>query len=719
MRVIIILIFWLVCSLVGLAEVRSQNIGTGGGGMPKYRVTTSQFGVVHSQGIHPLRVTVDLMPAKPALGNQIFIAKVHTQSQFGTSFKTNGFIEIPSGKTSGSVDLMLPAAGNLQWANLEVQKFSNPGGGNKSRILYQNLKIDPVGFTQGAQSQTKLLIGKFNTPVFGNSEVIDNRQEFLSNGKFVMGERSLPQPKATNIGLADSLKKHLGRSDKFASMDVSNLPETWIGLSGFEQILISMGDFESLVTDNEIQRDNFEKWVAAGGALVIYSCGPDYRETDQILGLFLGKRRAAQIAAGEFAWRVPTNVPTKTDILCAERSAANADYLSSNGNAIAAQKVRPFKTSLTSRTVENAGFIDSNKFGFLPYLNGCIISVDDDMSGWTREDFRRLDNSVALNGSSLAARIGNGTGILPVIDIPGVGQPPEMLFKILLTIFLIIAGPVALITFSKIGKPYLLLVVIPLLSIFVSFSLIAFVLISDGFDKTASVHSVTTLDQRTDLAVVNCRAAYFSNFTSNPYSIAPDTLLGLTGGWESRQERIVEQRDGQTLVSGTALMARTLHELSTLKVRSISENLVFKAGDAANSALPTAQNNLGARVVFAIFRDANDNFYFVKDLEDGLSKSLVEIELNGSERLVNFARELIDFGRRKNNDLNRPSIYYPISESELGFGDIEVVLKSAKLSALLSRPNSYVAFSEDLPLVTDELERVNYKKQNHVILGRW
>ena len=710
MRVIIILIFWLVCSLVGLAEVRSQNIGTGGGGKQKYRVTTSQFGVVHSQGIHPLRVTVDLMPAKPALENQIFIAKVHTQSQFGTSFKTNGFIEIPSGKTSGSVDLMLPAAGHLQWANLEVQKFSNPGGGNKSRILYQNLKIDPVDFTQGGQSQTKLLIGKFNTPVIGNSEVIDNRQEFLSNGKFVMGERSLPQPKATNIGLADSLKKHLGRSDKFASMDVSNLPETWIGLSGFEQILISMRDFESLVTSNEIQRDNLEKWVSAGGALVIYSCGPNYRETDQILGLFFGKRRAAQIAAGDFAWRVPTNVPTKTDILCAERSA---------GHAGTESVVRPFKTSLPSRTVENAGFIDSNKFGFLPYLNGCVISVDDDMSGWTREDFRRLDNSVALNGSSLAARIGNATGILPVIAIPGVGEPPEMLFKILLTIFLIIAGPVALITFSKIGKPYLLLVLIPLLSIFVSLSLIAFVLISDGFYKTASVHSVTTLDQRTDLAVVNCRAAYFSNFTSTPYSISPDTLFGLTGGWGYRQERFVEQRDGQMLVSGSALMARTLHELSTLKVRSISENLVFKAGDAANSALPTAQNNLGARVVFAIFRDANDNFYFVKDLEDGLSKSLVEIELNGSERLVNFARELIDFGRRKNNDLNRSSIYYPISESELGFGDIEVVLKSAKLSALLSRPNSYVAFLEDLPFVTDELERVNYKKQNHVILGRW
>ncbi len=710
-RAIIILIVCLFFSLVGPAIARSQAVGTAVNTKPKYRVTTSQFGVVHSQGIHPLRVTVDLMPAKPVVGDQKFVAKVDTQSQFGTSFETIGFIKIPAGKTSGSVDLMLPAAGHLQWANLEVQKFLNSGGVNKSRILYQNLKIDPVDFSEGGRSQTRLLIGKFNTPVFGNSDVIDNRQVFLSNGKEVVGERLLKQPNAKNIGLAVSLKKHLGRSEKLASMDVSNLPETWIGLSGFEQILISMGDFESLVIDNEIQRDNLEKWVAAGGALVIYSCGPDYRETDRILGLFLGERRAAQITDGELAWSIPTNVPTKTNILCAERAA---------GHAGSERLVRPFETSLSSRKVENAGLLDADKFGFLSYLNGCIISVDDDMGGWTGFDFRRLDNSVVLNGSSLAARIGNGTGILPVIAIPGIGEPPELLFKILLTIFLIIAGPVALITFSKIGKPYLLLVLIPLLSIFVSLSLIAFVLISDGFYKTASVHSVTTLDQRTDLAVVNCRAAYFSNFTSTPYSISPDTLFGLTGGWGYRQERFVEQRDGQMLVSGSALMARTLHELSTFKVRSISENLMFKKGDGVNSALPTAENNLGAKVVFAIFRDSNDKFYLAEDLEFGLSQSLVEVQLNGSERVADYARGLIDSGRRKKDfSANRYNLYYPVQESELGFGDVEVVLQSAKLSTLLSRPNSYVAFLEDLPLVTDELERVNYKKQNHVILGRW
>jgi hypothetical protein len=30
-----------------------------------------------------------------------------------------------------------------------------------------------------------------------------------------------------------------------------------------------------------------------------------------------------------------------------------------------------------------------------------------------------------------------------------------------------------------------------------------------------------------------------------------------------------------------------------------------------------------------------------------------------------------------------------------------------------------VAFLEELPFVTDELDTVNYKSQNHVVLGRW
>ncbi|MDB4368598.1 hypothetical protein N9Z58_00560, partial [bacterium] len=407
---------------------------------------------------------------------------------------------------------------------------------------------------------------------------------------------------------------------------------------------------------------------------------------------------ASKLASGEFRWGVPLNVPTKTKVHCAVRSGV----LNVSG-----EKVLPFNTSLAVKQVDNPSLIDSGEFGFLPYLNGCIISVDDDMTNWTSVDWRRLENSIVLNGSSLAARIGVGTGIFPVLTIPGVGEPPKMLFKILLSMFLLIAGPVALTVFSKIGKPQLLLIVIPLLSVGVSLSLIAFVLLSDGFSKTASVRSVTTLDQRTDLAVIDSKVAYFSNFTSQGYSFSPDTLIGLT----CRQRglvRNIDQTEGQSRIYGKALLARTLHELSTFQARSVSEGLVFKLERADDSSLPTARNDLGAKVVFAIFRDKHDDYYLLENLESGLTKKLEKIELGVGDRLLNYAGELIikDNGKE-------------FSQNAVGFGDNEAVFETAKLSGMLSRPNSYVAFLEELPFVTDELDTVNYKSQNHVVLGRW
>ncbi len=710
MRLIIVSSFAILTLLFWPVEIRAQNRVP----IVKYKVTTSQFGVTHSQGIHPLRVAVALVPPKPVVNDQEFVAKVTTSYRHGLSFETIGSINILAGKTSGTVDLMLPASGDIQWVQLEIQKPSNGSGGNNNNILYQNLEIENLGVPVGRNSQNKLLIGKTNTPEFGNEGQIDNRQIFLSNGQFVTQEVSITQPPMTYAGPAVSLKKIQRNNISYSTIRAENLPENWIGLSGFDQIFISSNEFRDLSKANEIQRDNLEKWVAAGGALVIYSCGQDYRETGPILSLLIGEARASQLVAGEYRWCEPINVSTTADVWCAGRSVGYSIQ-----NTVLEKVVRPFATSLSVKAVDNPGLIDPEKFGILSYLNGCIISVDDDMSSWTRGDYRRLDNSVTLNGSSLAARIGYGSGLLPVLTIPGVGEPPVLLFKVLLTIFLIVAGPIALFAFSKLGKPQLLLVLIPLLSICVSCALILYVLLADGLTKTASVQSAITLDQRTNLAVVNCRAAYFSNFTSLPYKFSPDTLVGLTDGIDTSSVRL-DQSASQTRISGKALMARTLHELTTFGVRSVSEELVFESGDVAKDSLPKATNNLGGKVVFAIFRDENDDYYLLKDSEPDAVRSLEKIQVRGDERLIHYAAGRIEESKRKNfPSVFLQSIYLNVPGHSLGFGDNEVVLKEARLSALLSSRKSYVAFLEELPLVTDEFEAVNYKKQNHVVLGRW
>lgn len=703
-----------VCSLALLSvlfvQQQSWSQVTPGRQLPSYKITTSQFGLDHSQGVHPFKVILDLVPAKPAGNDQEYLVKVNTLHQFGFSSITTGVIRINAGNTSGSVELMLPASGFIENSMIEVRESGAAGNLNGRLLFRQSIPIEGNDKQFAKLTQKKLLVGNTNTPEFGNNVSMDNRQIWLIKGLSNTKQLSLKQPMVVDVGPAISLRKYRRNfNNQIATVKSFNLPENWLGLSGFDQIFLSSGELKTLVETSETQRGNLEKWVAAGGALVIYSAGADYRDTDKVLGWLLGKFRASKLLAGGMRWSEPVGVSTQADVNCAVRAA---------GSGLSGKNVLHFDTSLSLKQLDNPRALDPDLFGFLPYLNGCIISVDDDMSTWNRGDWRRLENSIVLNGSSLPARIGSGSGIFPVLAIPGVGEPPELLFKILLSLFLITAGPVALIAFSKLGKPHLLLVVIPLLSMMVSLALFSFVLIGDGLIKTGSVQSVTTLDQRTNLAVISCRASYFSNFTSKPYEFSSDTLVGLTSG--NGEVRNFEQRDDQMRVYGKALMARTLHELSTLQVRPASQKLVLNFGETAGSGLPNARNDLGAKVVFAIFRNDNDEYFLLEDLDSGLSKRVEKIQLKSKVKLSDYAGGLIRKDKKEiySNNLNR-RFYFPISESEISYGDTEAVLYSAKVSSLLSRPNSYVAFLEDLPLVTDDLESVHYKKQNHVVLGRW
>ena len=163
MRLILVSSFAIFTLLFWPDEIRAQNAVP----KAKYKVTTSQFGVNHSQGIHPLRVTVDLVPAKPAVNDQEFVAKVTTSYQRRLSVETIGIIKILAGKTSGTVDLMLPASGDIQWVQFEIQKPSNVNGGNNTSIFYQNLEIEKYYYT----IKSKLEFNKFkrnNNLIFEN-----------------------------------------------------------------------------------------------------------------------------------------------------------------------------------------------------------------------------------------------------------------------------------------------------------------------------------------------------------------------------------------------------------------------------------------------------------------------------------------------------------------------------------------------------------------------
>ena len=694
------------------ALIWSQNatrIGGSRGLKPfGYTVTSSDLGMKTLQGVHPLRVTIETFPPVASLSDQKFSVVVNTNYPMECS--TTAIIEIPTGSKSGAVELLLPASGPSQnWSSIKVTALTriSPTIPPGRPILFD--QFNQRGLQNRAFSSTLLWISS-DAPTQPDQTWVQILNE--DNVNTMVTTEILQTQKIKDLEKILIEKGEIlfdGRN--FAVAHPSSLPENWIGLTGVDQIIISMSEYRLLCQKNNLQRANLEKWVAAGGALIIFGSGPKYRETDEILSLFFNQNASTISASGDFRWGVPVLNQLKPGELavCSVRNKSFESYWTSNSRE---SEVQPFETVLMVDKVDHPSLLDETKFGFLSYLNGCILSVDDDMTNWSTDDWRQLENCIVLNGSSIHARLGMWPGGQQKLSIPGVGEPPILLFKILISLFLGIAGPVALIILSRIGKLQLLLVVIPVLSGCVCISLFAFVLISDGFDKSARVQSATSLDQRTNLAVINSSAAYFSNFSTREYVYPEDTFVGLAT-YKNDLDRSVKQTGGSLRVAGKALGARTLHELTAFYCRSVSEQLIFMKGGGSEGTLPVAQNHLGAKVLFAIFRDDQDDYYLCKGLDNGLTKSLTKIRLEVDWGFSDFA-DLLSANESETKNWN--------VAKDLCYGQDETVLellRRSRVGDLLSRPNSYVALLEEFPLVTDALEKVQYKKQAHVVLGKW
>jgi hypothetical protein len=672
-----------------------------------YMVTASDLGMKTLQGVHPLRVTIETFPPVASLSDQKFSVVVNTNYPMECS--TTATIEIPTGSKSGAVELLLPASGPLQnWSSIKVTALTriSPTIPPGRPILLDQLNYQGL---QNRSFSSSLLWISSAAPIQPDQTWVQILNEDNFNS---MVSTEIPQTQKIKDFEKVLIEKGeiLFDGRNFSVVCPGALPENWIGLTGVDQIIISMSDYRLVCQNNKLQRANLEKWVAAGGALIIFGSGPKYRETDEILSLFFDQNASTISASGDFRWGVPVLNQLKPGELavCSVRTKSFGSYRASNSG----RKVQPFETELKVNKVDHPSLLDETKFGFLSYLNGCILSVDDDMTNWSTDDWRQLENCIVLNGSSIHARLGLWPGGRQKLSIPGVGEPPILLFKILITLFLGIAGPVALIILSRIGKLQLLLVVIPVLSGCVCISLFAFVLISDGFDKSARVQSATSLDQRTNLAVINSRAAYFSNFSTREYVFPEDTFVGLAN-YKNDLDRNVNQTGGSLRVSGKALGARTLHEITTFYCRSVSEQLIFMKGGGSEGTLPVAQNLLGAKVLFAIFRDDQDDYYLCKSLDNGLTKSLTKIRLEVDWGFSDFA-DVLSANESETKNWN--------VAKDLCYGHDETVLellRRSRVGDLLSRPNSYVALLEEFPLVTDALEKVQYKKQAHVVLGKW
>lgn len=737
---------------------------------------------VNSMGFRPVRVTIATNPVRATVEDESFEISLRSRNWNNHEYLTSSNLVIPAGGKSATIEFYVNDLHTVN-SYLNEITISRKGrsilvcqGFTPQTDMQPKLLLIGDEFPRAPETRNLVYRDKARslstqngnytsaTPLPSLDQMIGNglsvpnaAMGFMPGGTVVTttpaGQRVQTTPAATGLpakpaGTTPWMVLSLGQNSIHYSHP-DDLPVNWIGYEAIERVLISYSQLESLVAKSSVHRQNLEKWVAVGGSLIVYDTGPKFENANKIWGKLTGDNQR-----NSPDWRVPKSpikdigrmLPTNLDgqsyygldqQYWIEPATINQEFDVSKINKWTTYS-SPDRFPVKDDNPKNGKKQGGTLFGVCGYIDGQVVAVSDDMSKWTTDDWMYLHNSLVLNGDTVTNRVGlvSPSSQNGYFSIPGIGEPPRGTFQVLIGLFLLVAGPVTMLMLKRIEQMQYLFVAVPLLSVAVCSSLFLYAIFADGSKKWGRVSSVTHLDHRTNMAVTHARSTYYSGKNPGEYELAPDTI-GIHY-LQSEMNRDVRTRysNGVMALSGGEISARMPHEICTSRPYSTKERLLItpiadgeSVAERQDDSTTTpkkrikAQNRLGASVRLVIIK-SGDKYFKIEDLEAGATSTGVEISnfdedaLNTGARMIHELSPMVDdrWGV-SNRAVAVDSTYY-----DGNYGEqyrVESFIKRRQLKELLNAPNCYIAFLDELPIVSSQIEPVEYKLQCHVVRGQW
>ena len=93
--------------------------------------------------------------------------------------------------------------------------------------------------------------------------------------------------------------------------------------------------------------------------------------------------------------------------------------------------------------------------------------------------------------------------------VPGVGLAPVTEFRVLITLFVLLIGPINYWLLKRAKRLHLMVLTVPAAALVTTLALFGYAILADGFDTRVRAQSFTTLDQRTGEAACWARLSYY------------------------------------------------------------------------------------------------------------------------------------------------------------------------------------------------------------------
>lgn len=452
------------------------------------------------------------------------------------------------------------------------------------------------------------------------------REEFRNDLVFLDCDfRDAPLPQGGLIAPIVDAFGHL-------QLDWNSIPEDWRLMQAFDSVVVPL---ESLQQSSAEKRNSLREWLLMGGTLVVLGAEDD-ASVSEALELDL------RYDSGDndlFISAIAT--VNNEERVVADRIEKYLDALvqgTASGGSPSGNQARPtqgdnYRAPIVSPTMLSPPG-PANSYPPSAFNSGAIVPTGEQIQAsrewlvearkrnqafrvnWQRGKFYRagLGNVISLaaskigtmNSSNLLYRLVGyrrspmlRRGVDPIMGdsrsqrwlIPGVAQPPVYTFIGILTLFVLLVGPVAYRWTTRGHRSHLMFLIAPALALFTTTLMFTYSFISDGFGTSIRVRQLTWIDGRSGDAVERSRATLFAGISPNDglrFDPQSEVMVYPASGettWSEMSSKLVDVRmtsvidDDAQRFDASILPSRTQTQFVVHQARSDLGRIAVRAAE--------------------------------------------------------------------------------------------------------------------------------------------
>ncbi len=563
-----------------------------------------------------------------------------------------------------------------------------------------------------------------------------------------------------------------------STQPLGRLPAQWIAYTSADVVCLSIDQLVTLARQRSAAFRAIRAWTAAGGNLWVYGLGDEWRrlpELEKLLDMppgsvVTGEATPEDASTTDRATSGDWHRPGKADYTQAlERMVRFGGHgfgqwpeETADDWGMGEVPADPFVTpdgpqamddpeAPTFETPEEAAifYVQDNSvrpeqamFATRDLQRGQVVALaPEDPFAEDKEQWRWLLGEVGPDRWSWRQRHGLSTQDANPdfwkFLIPGVGLPPVNGFRIVITLFVLVIGPLNFYLLRRRKRLNLLVVTVPCIAGAITLSLLLYAVLADGLGTRVRVRSYTEIDQRHGTATCWSRLSYYAGMAPRGGLVFPDDVAVLPmefDPWESADSRGRAREafweDEQQLRNGW-IEARTATQYMTIRSRPTDARLEFVAAGDSPGTLKVV-NRLGAPVEMLLVRTPEGDYHGGTALDDGDTVTLKQVDPATVARRL---RASIDEHRPTlpDSQANSPGDPFGPRRGYRGrrwydqgiapaqhTGRLESGITAVNMSYdQLLEPGSYIAVVTHSPEVVLGTRGATEEESFHVIRGRW